>query len=62
MATYDDFQKLVIEDIPAVFLYNPLYIHGQTKKIKGSNGKLISLPSSPWVAALNAAISKFKSQ
>ena len=42
---YDDFQKLVIEDIPAVFLYNPLYIHGQTKKIKGSNGKLISLPS-----------------
>lgn len=42
---YDDFQKLVIEDIPAVFLYNPLYIHGQAKKIKGSNGKFISLPS-----------------
>ena len=42
---YDDFQKLVTEDIPAIFLYNPLYIHGQAKKIKGSNGKLISLPS-----------------
>ena len=46
---YDDFQKLVIEDIPAVFLYNPLYIHGQAKKIKGSNGKLISLPSDRFI-------------
>ncbi|MEK7603958.1 MAG: ABC transporter substrate-binding protein [Patescibacteria group bacterium] len=42
---YDDFQKLVIEDTPAVFLYNPLYIHGQAKKIVNSNGNLISLPS-----------------
>ena len=46
---YDDFQKLVIEDIPAVFLYNPLYIHGQAKKIKGSNGNLISLPSDRFI-------------
>lgn len=46
---YDDFQKLVIEDVPAVFLYNPLYIHGQAKKIKGSNGKLISLPSDRFI-------------
>ena len=46
---YDDFQKLVIEDIPAIFLYNPLYIHGQAKKIKGSNGKLISLPSDRFI-------------
>lgn len=42
---YDEFQKLVIEDIPAVFLYNPLYIHGQARKIINSNGNLISLPS-----------------
>ena len=46
---YDDFQKLVIEDIPALFLYNPLYIHGQAKKVKGSNGKLISLPSDRFI-------------
>ncbi|OGN03848.1 MAG: hypothetical protein A2655_01135 [Candidatus Yanofskybacteria bacterium RIFCSPHIGHO2_01_FULL_43_42] len=46
---YDDFQKLVIEDIPAVFLYNPPYIHGQAKKIMGSNGKLISLPSDRFI-------------
>lgn len=46
---YDDFQKLVIEDIPAVFLYNPLYIHGQAKKVKGSNGNLISLPSDRFI-------------
>lgn len=46
---YDDFQKLVIEDVPAIFLYNPLFIHGQAKKIKGSNGKLISLPSDRFI-------------
>ena len=46
---YDDFQKLVIEDIPAIFLYNPLYLHGQAKKIKGSNGNLISLPSDRFI-------------
>jgi len=46
---YNDFQKLIIEDIPAVFLYNPLYIHGQAKKIMGSNGKLISLPSDRFI-------------
>lgn len=46
---YDDFQRIVIEDIPAVFLYNPLYIHGQAKKVKGSNGKLISLPSDRFI-------------
>ena len=46
---YDDFQKLVIEDIPALFLYNPFYVHGQAKKVKGSNGKLISLPSDRFI-------------
>lgn len=46
---YDDFQKIVIEDIPAIFLYNSLYIHGQAKKIKGSNGNLISLPSDRFI-------------
>lgn len=45
MKQYEDFQKLVIEDVPAVFLYNPLYIYAQTKNIKGFNNKIISMPS-----------------
>jgi len=46
---YDDFQKLVIEDIPAIFLYNSLYLHGQAKKIQGLSGNLISLPSDRFI-------------
>lgn len=46
---YDDFQKLIIEDLPALFLYNPLYVHGQAKKVRGANGKLISLPSDRFI-------------
>jgi len=42
---YDEFQKLVIEDVPAVFLYNSYYIYGQTKDIKGFTSKIISMPS-----------------
>ncbi|MEK7121286.1 MAG: ABC transporter substrate-binding protein [Patescibacteria group bacterium] len=45
MKQYQDFQKLVIEDVPAVFLYNPLYIYAQTNNIKGFNNKIISMPS-----------------
>lgn len=42
---YDEFQKLVIEDVPAVFLYNSYYIYGQTKDIMGFESKIISMPS-----------------
>lgn len=42
---YEDFQKLIIEDKPAIFLYNPLYIYGQTNNIKGFKSKIISMPS-----------------
>ena len=42
---YQDFQKLVVEDVPAIFLYNPLYIYAQTNSIKGFNNKIISMPS-----------------
>ncbi len=42
---YQDFQKLVVEDVPAIFLYNPLYIYAQTNNIKGFNSKIISMPS-----------------
>lgn len=42
---YDDFQKIVIEDIPAIFLYNSSYLYGQTKSIKGFETQIISTPS-----------------
>ncbi len=42
---YQDFQKLVVEDVPAIFLYNPLYIYAQTNNIKGFDSKIISMPS-----------------
>lgn len=42
---YDEFQKLVIEDAPGVFLYNSYYIYGQTKDIRGFESKIISMPS-----------------
>jgi peptide/nickel transport system substrate-binding protein len=45
ISQYQDFQKLVIEDVPAVFLYNPLYIYAQTNDIQGFNSKIISMPS-----------------
>lgn len=45
MRQYQDFQKLIVEDVPAIFLYNPLYIYAQTNNIKGFNNKIISMPS-----------------
>lgn len=45
MRKYDDFQKLVIEDIPAIFLYSPYYLYGQAKRVQGFNTHIISMPS-----------------
>jgi len=42
---YKDFQNLVIEDLPAIFLYSPNYIYPQAKKIKGPKNELLGLPS-----------------
>jgi peptide/nickel transport system substrate-binding protein len=42
---YNDFQKLVTEDVPALFLYSPYYLYGQSKKINGFGNKTISTPS-----------------
>jgi len=42
---YESFQKTLIEDVPAVFLYNPYYLYPQTKQIKGAETKIISMPS-----------------
>lgn len=42
---YSDFQKILADDVPAVFLYNPLYIYGQSKSIKGYESKIIATPA-----------------
>jgi peptide/nickel transport system substrate-binding protein len=42
---YDDFQKIVINDAPAVFLYNPTYLYPQADTIRGAELNVISAPS-----------------
>lgn len=42
---YQHFQNILIEQIPAIFLYNPTYIYPQDKEIKGFDLKRIALPS-----------------
>jgi len=42
---YEEFQKLVVEDVPVVFLYNPYYLYPMSKKIKGIEIENISIPS-----------------
>ncbi|MEK7645718.1 MAG: ABC transporter substrate-binding protein [Patescibacteria group bacterium] len=42
---YDDFQKIVISDVPAVFLYNPFYLYPQTTNIHGANTIIIATPA-----------------
>lgn len=45
MKKYDDFQKLVVTDIPAIFLYSPDYLYGHSKNINGFENHIISTPS-----------------
>jgi len=46
---YDDFQKIVISDAPAVFLYNPLYLYPKTTDIHGMNTTVISAPADRFI-------------
>ncbi|MBU4298793.1 peptidoglycan-binding protein [Patescibacteria group bacterium] len=42
---YEDFQDVLLEDAPAVFLYNPDYIYLSSKKVNGIREGLITDPS-----------------
>ena len=42
---YDELQKLIMADVPALFLYSPFYIYAQSKDIKGFESKIVSVPS-----------------
>jgi peptide/nickel transport system substrate-binding protein len=41
---YDDFQKILLEDIPAVFLYSPHYLYGLSRNVKGFDTSIIPTP------------------
>jgi peptide/nickel transport system substrate-binding protein len=45
MAKYDEFQKIVTADAPAIFLYNPYYVYPLSTDIKGFEANVISMPS-----------------
>jgi peptide/nickel transport system substrate-binding protein len=42
---YAQFQKLLIEDVPAVFLYSPTYLYPINKKVKGIAIEKLAQPS-----------------
>ncbi|HUO75681.1 MAG TPA: ABC transporter substrate-binding protein [Candidatus Paceibacterota bacterium] len=42
---YNEFQNIVIDDIPAIFLYSPHYLYGLSRKVHGFNTTLIATPS-----------------
>jgi peptide/nickel transport system substrate-binding protein len=42
---YEEFQKIIINEIPAIFLYSPNYIYAMLPKIKGMDTQAINTPS-----------------
>ena len=49
ISKYNDFQNLVIEDLPAIFLYSPSFIYAKPKKVKGFEDELLGLPSERFI-------------
>lgn len=45
LSKYDEFQKLVVKDMPAIFLYSPDYLYAQPVKVKNGKAGIISVPS-----------------
>jgi len=52
-AKYFKFQDILIEDLPAIFLYNPTYTYIVDKKIKGINVSRIINPSDRFIGIEN---------
>lgn len=44
-AKYHKFQEILVDDLPAIFLYSPTYTYIQNKKIKGFSGTTIIEPA-----------------
>lgn len=43
---YGNFEKILMEDAPAVFLYSPFYLYLPSKKVMGNRLNILPLPSS----------------
>ena len=52
-AKYREFQNLLIEDLPAIFLFSPSYIYPVNKKIKVLTIEKIALPSDRFINIAN---------
>ncbi|MFA6474972.1 MAG: ABC transporter substrate-binding protein [Patescibacteria group bacterium] len=50
---YFNFQNILAEEIPAIFLYNPYYTYAMNNSVKGITSQYISLPSDRFVDILN---------
>ncbi|MFA6391990.1 MAG: ABC transporter substrate-binding protein [Patescibacteria group bacterium] len=50
---YLHFQNILADEIPAIFLYNPVYTYGLDEKVKGLEGQYISVPSDRFSGILN---------
>ncbi len=50
---YEEFQEIVLEDYPAVFLYSPPFLYIVDKNIKGIEAKIIADPSKRFVGTEN---------
>lgn len=46
---YKFFQEIITEDEPAIFMYSPVYVYAQRKKVKGYDVKDILVPSDRFV-------------
>ncbi|MEK7644658.1 MAG: ABC transporter substrate-binding protein [Patescibacteria group bacterium] len=50
---YEDLQKMIIDDKPAIFLYTPTYTYALSDKVKGFSVKRITHPSDRFSGVLN---------
>jgi len=48
-AKYTEFQNILIDDLPAIFLYSPVYTYPTSKKIKGINLQEMAMPSDRFI-------------
>jgi peptide/nickel transport system substrate-binding protein len=42
---YEEFQKIILQDVPAIFLYSPNYTYAVSSKIKGLETTAVNTPS-----------------
>ena len=50
---YFNFQNILAEETPAIFLYNPYYTYAMNTDVKGVSSQYITLPSDRFADILN---------